>query len=140
MPTCLFVCTDNAIASRLAEGLFNAGPPRGWRATSAGLVAAPSVDPHATTWLQGQGLPVPDHEPRAVEKDLVSFMRIVVTIALPPEAVLPDWLTPKVDRRVDLEDPRGLSDEEGKEWLTLLGEKMEEVLALCRERTPRPFG
>lgn len=140
MPTCLFVCPDNALASRLAEGMFNSSAPRGWRSTSAGLTAAAAADPRAAAMLGGMGLDAPDHEPRAVEKDLVSFMRVVVAVAIPPETPLPDWLVPKVDRRIEVEDPRGLSDEEAKEWLTLLVSRMNDVLALCRERTPRPFG
>jgi protein-tyrosine-phosphatase len=140
MPTCLFVCPDNALTSRLAEGAFNAGAPRGWRSTSAGLVAASAVSPRAASWLGAQGLPVPEHEPRSVERDLVSFMRVVVAIAIPPETDLPDWLAPKIDLRMEVLDPKELSDPEAGEWFTLLGEEMEKVVQLCRERTPRPFG
>ena len=140
VPTCLFLCSDHALTSRLAESLFNAQAPRGWRATSAGLVAASEPDPRAERTLAALGYRAPEAVTRAVEKDLVSFMRVVIALALPTDAALPDWLTPKIDLRVEIEDPRPLPEAQLQEWMTQLNQKMDAVLTLCRERTPRPFG
>lgn len=140
MPTCLFFCSDHALASRLAETLFNVQAPRGWRATSAGLAPAAEVDPRVATVLGTLGYPVPEAEMRSVAKDLVSFMRVVVAVAVPADAPLPDWLVPKVDRRVEIEDPRSLAEAQVQDWMNRLNEAMSPILGLCRERTPRPFG
>ncbi|MDE1820702.1 MAG: hypothetical protein KGJ23_14675 [Euryarchaeota archaeon] len=140
MPTCLFFCPDHALSSRLAEALFNAQSPRGWRATSAGIAPAATADPRAEAVLGTLGYRVPDGGTRAVEKDLVSFMRVVVAVGVPADTALPDWLVPKVDRRLEIDDPRALTAEQLQDWMARLNEKLEDVLALCRERTPRPFG
>lgn len=140
MPTCLFVCADNALASRLAEGLFNAQAPKGWRATSAGLAPASEPDPRAEATLNQLGYPVPKDAPRLVEKDLVSFMRVVVGLCLSPDAPVPEFLVPKLDLRIELPDPKGVAADAMTTWLVSLNEKLLPVLALCRERTPRPFG
>src|SRR5215469_3422971 len=39
--TVLFVCVENAARSLMAEAFFNADPPEGWRAISAGTEPAP---------------------------------------------------------------------------------------------------
>lgn len=140
MPTCLFVCADNALASRLAEGLFNAQAPRGWRATSAGVAPASAVDPRTETTLSALGYPVPPDAPRAAEKDLLSFMRVVVTVGIAADAPLPELWAAKVDLKLDVPDPRPLPADQMVDWLTKLNDKLPPVMALCRERTPRPFG
>lgn len=140
MPTCLFFCEDHGLASRLAESLFNVQAPRGWRSTSAGLTPSSEADPRAEAVLTKLGYPAPKDPPRPLEKDLVSFMRVVVAVAVPATKVLPDWLAPKVDRRIDVPDPRTLQESELQGWMEQVQAQLEDVLALCRERTPRPFG
>ena len=39
----LFVCVENTFRSVLSEALFNAAPPPGWRAESAGVQAATAM-------------------------------------------------------------------------------------------------
>jgi protein-tyrosine-phosphatase len=140
MPTCLFVCADHALASRLAEGLFNAQAPKGWRGTSAGVDAAAEADPRADATLSQLGYPVPKDPPRAAEKDLLSFMRVVVGICLPTDRPIPEALSAKLDLRIDLPDPKGVEPDKMTDWMVSLNEKLTPVLNLCRERTPRPFG
>ncbi len=140
MPTCLFFCRDHALASRLAEAMFNAQAPRGWRSTSAGLQPAAAPDPRVAPTLTALGFRPPEETTRGVEKDLVSFMRVVIAVSVPADAVLPDWLAPKVDLKIDLEDPAPLSEGDLSGWVERLNLKLEPVAALCRDRTPRPFG
>jgi hypothetical protein len=43
----VFVCPHGALKSRLAAALFNAGPPAGWQAASAGVVPQAAMSVHA---------------------------------------------------------------------------------------------
>ena len=45
MRVVLFVCVENTFRSVLSEALFNATAPPGWRAESAGVQAAASINP-----------------------------------------------------------------------------------------------
>lgn len=49
----LFVCPHGAGKSRLAAALFNAAPPAGWRATTAGVDPAEAVNPNAQRLASG---------------------------------------------------------------------------------------
>lgn len=49
----VFVCLHGAGKSRVAAALFNAAPPPGWRATSAGLRPQEAPSEHAHTMLTG---------------------------------------------------------------------------------------
>ena len=140
MPTCLFVCADNALASRLAEGLFNARPPQGWRATSAGLRPASAVDPRVGEVLGRLRSPVPTYEPRAAAVDLLSFMRVVVGVCLRDAEPLPEEFASRLDHRIELPDPKGLPDDRMPDWMGDLSKEMEAVIALCRERSPDFLG
>ena len=140
MPTCLFVCADNALASRLAEALFNARPPRGWRATSAGLRPAAAADPRAGEVLAKLRYPAPTFEPREAATDLLSYMRVIVGVCLPDGEPLPERFASRLDHRIELPDPEGLPDSRMSDWMADLTTKMQAVIALCHERTPDFLG
>jgi hypothetical protein len=52
-PTVLFVCPHGAGKSRIAAAWFNADPPAGWAATTAGVQPQSSVSLHAPRLLAG---------------------------------------------------------------------------------------
>ena len=51
--TLLFVCEHGALRSRIAAAYFNATPPSGWRARSAGREPKDSASPAADALLRG---------------------------------------------------------------------------------------
>lgn len=64
--TVLFVCEHGALRSRIAAAYFNAAPPPGWRATSAGREPQSQVSPHVARLLTDQDVPSDGSPPRAV--------------------------------------------------------------------------
>lgn len=140
MPTVLFLCADNALASPAAEALFNGFPPRGWRATSAGLEPASAYDPRLTAFLEPRAQKPSAETPRPVAADLVSFMRTIVVVSLRPGQVLPPYVAPKVDMDLKLPDPAGWGAPGTDEPFHALEVALRPAIELCRSRTPRMLG
>ena len=68
----LFVCVENSCRSLMAEAMFNASPPRGWRAVSAGTLPAPAPNPRTGRMLEEIGLALPDHPPQLLTNDMMT--------------------------------------------------------------------
>ncbi len=80
MPTVLFVCGENSFRSILAEVLFNAHPPTGWRAASAGVLAeGKEINPVVHVLLGEIGLQVSKQRPDPVTPAMVRDAARVVT-------------------------------------------------------------
>lgn len=79
MPVVLFVCVENTFRSVMAEALFNAVAPPGWRAESAGVQAAEGINPLAVDLLREIGLDVRRKVPRTVTPELIGRAQRVVT-------------------------------------------------------------
>lgn len=62
----------------MAEGLFNAAPPAGWRGSSAGTEPAARVRPEAITVMREIGIDISHHRPKHVKDALGSDVGIVV--------------------------------------------------------------
>jgi len=63
----LFACVENTFRSVMAEALFNANAPPGWRATSAGVDASgTSTNPLAVQLLNEIGVRVTKRTPEQV--------------------------------------------------------------------------
>ncbi|MGH2437265.1 MAG: hypothetical protein ACRDFA_09750 [bacterium] len=68
----------NSARSQIAEGLFNAAPPAGWRASSAGTEPAARVRPEAITVMREIGINISHHEPKHLREALGGDVSIVV--------------------------------------------------------------
>jgi arsenate reductase len=77
--TVLFVCVENTFRSVLSEALFNATPPPGWRAESAGVQAATEINPVVPELLREIGIALGAKTPRTVSPDLIARASRVVT-------------------------------------------------------------
>src|SRR3989442_14674909 len=67
VPDVLFVCVENSFRSVMAEALFNATAPPGWRAHSAGVdTAEKKVNPLAFSLMEEIGVVVTKTHPRQV--------------------------------------------------------------------------
>jgi protein-tyrosine-phosphatase len=75
----LFVCVENTFRSVLSEALFNARAPAGWRAESAGVQAATSINPVVVDLLQEIGIRLGPKTPRTVTPEMISRASRVVT-------------------------------------------------------------
>src|SRR5437016_3558104 len=79
MSTVLFVCVENTFRSVLSEALFNASPPSGWRAESAGVQAAAAINPVVVGLLQEIGIRLGPKTPRTVTPEMIARASRVVT-------------------------------------------------------------
>lgn len=86
--TVVFVCPHGAGKSRMAAAWFNVFAPRGWRATTAGLVPQATVSVHAPLLLDGT--PAADVLDVAPPRPLsaVPEADLVVAIDCPDESIV----------------------------------------------------
>jgi protein-tyrosine-phosphatase len=106
----LFLCVENACRSLIAESGFNADPPPGWKAVSAGT--RPGSRPHGRThsMLVEVGLALPDHGPQAVTPEMIDAASIHVTMGSLDDDACPARLKTMAVRDWGLPDPAGLDD------------------------------
>ncbi|OGS48582.1 MAG: hypothetical protein A3K68_05545 [Euryarchaeota archaeon RBG_16_68_13] len=96
----LFVCVENTFRSVMAEAMFNAEAPRGWRAESAGVQAAEAVNPKAAELVREVGIDLGEKVPRTVTPAMVAAADRVVTFGcldrcpIGAEAKGEDWSIP----------------------------------------------
>ncbi len=79
MAVVLFVCVENTFRSVLSEALFNASAPPGWRAESAGVNAAPAINPVVVDLLREIGIEMGPKTPRTVTPEMIARASRVVT-------------------------------------------------------------
>ncbi|MGA8542595.1 MAG: low molecular weight phosphatase family protein [Thermoplasmata archaeon] len=108
--TVLFLCVGNSGRSLMAEAIFNANPPRGWTATSAGTNPAPAANPRTGPMLREIGLELPSHSPQSVTPEMMDRARVRVTMGCLDDASCPARLKTLELRDWELPDPAGLDD------------------------------
>ncbi len=140
MPSVLFLCPDHAFSSRVAEALFNAKAPPGWRATSAAIGTARPVDRRLAPLLSALGLSLPPMDPRPWDPALLSLMRVVVSVVEPEGPGMPPLLVPRLAFRWRRPDPGALSGMALLTWVEELQGPVSSLADYCRERTPRVLG
>ncbi|MCI4331774.1 MAG: low molecular weight phosphatase family protein [Thermoplasmata archaeon] len=140
----LFVCVENAARSLMAESIFNADPPPGWSADSAGTRPALAPNPRAAPMLAEIGLKLPPHPPRELTATMIDSASIRVTMGCLDDASCParlksrelrDWALPDPGR-LDDEGFRGVRDEIRRR-VSLLHQ---EIVAMSRGEDPTEHG
>lgn len=109
--TVLFICVENACRSLMAEAMFNARPPPGWRAVSAGTAPAASPHPRTGPMLREIGLALPDHPPAPLTNEMMESARVVVTMGCLDSESCPARLRTVELTDWGLPDPASLDDE-----------------------------
>jgi arsenate reductase len=126
----LFICVHNACRSMMAEAMFNANPPEGWRAVSAGTRPAATPDVRTGPMLEEIGLVLPPHPPRALEFQEMEAAAIRITMGCLDDASCPARLKQLPLRDWGLLDPARLEDEG---FRTVRSELLRRVAELRRE-------
>jgi arsenate reductase (thioredoxin) len=108
--TVLFICVGNAGRSLIAEAVFNANPPPGWRAISAGTSPAPAPNPRTAPMLAEIGLEPPAHAPQPLTPEMMDSARLRVTMGCLDDASCPAHLKGLALRDWALPDPAKLDD------------------------------
>jgi len=107
----LFVCVGNSGRSLMAEALFNANPPEGWTAISAGTSPAASANPRTGTMLRELGLELPPHPPQLLTPEMMDGARVRVTMGCLNDTSCPARLKTLELRDWALPDPAHLDDD-----------------------------
>ncbi len=106
----LFICVENACRSLMAEAMFNADPPPGWTAVSAGTQPAAGPNPRTGPMLAEIGLALPAHPPQILTPEMMQGARERVTMGCLDDASCPAQLKGLDLRDWGLPDPAGLDD------------------------------
>ncbi|MEK6537435.1 MAG: low molecular weight phosphatase family protein [Actinomycetota bacterium] len=125
MKTILFVCTENAGRSQLAEAVFNSMAPASWQATSAGTRPATRVYPNTVEVLRETGMNIEKNGPRLLTPQLVAGANIVITMGCGDEGCP---ILPVDSQNWDLPDLKGKSIEDFRELRNLITVKCERLL------------
>jgi len=108
--TVLFICVGNSGRSLMAEAMFNANPPDGWAAVSAGTNPSPAANPRTGPMLREVGLDLPPHPPQLLTPDMMDRARVRVTMGCLDDASCPARLKTLELRDWALPDPATLDD------------------------------
>lgn len=103
----LFVCTENAGRSQIAEHLFNAAAGDHHRARSAGTRPRDAVYPDVVATLRRRGIDATGARPKALTTDILDWADRVVTMGCGDECPV----TGKPTEDWELPDVRGASAE-----------------------------
>ncbi len=94
----------------MAEAMFNARPPPGWVARSAGTAPVAGPNPRTGPMLAELGLRLPDHAPQLLTDTMLSDATAVVTMGCLDSASCPARLKSVEVRDWGLPDPAQLDD------------------------------
>jgi arsenate reductase (thioredoxin) len=126
----LFICVENAARSLMAEAMFNAHSPDGWRAISAGTRPATAPNPRTGPMLQELGLDLPAHPPQLLTSEMMDDARYRITMGCLDDASCPARLKTLELRDWGLPDPAKLDD---NGFRTVRDELLDRVEGLRRE-------
>lgn len=107
----LFICVENAARSLMAEAMFNAHPPTGWHAISAGTKPATAPNPRTGPMLEELGLVLPSHPPQLLTPEMMDAAKYRVTMGCLDDASCPARLKTLELRDWGLRDPGKLDDD-----------------------------
>jgi arsenate reductase (thioredoxin) len=107
----LFVCIENSCRSLMAEAMFNANPPEGWSAISAGTKPAATANPRTGPMLREAGLDLPSHSPQRLTPEMMDRARVRVTMGCLTDESCPARLKSLEVRDWELPDPAKLDDD-----------------------------
>ena len=110
-PTVLFICVENAGRSLMAEAIFNAEAPPGWRAESAGTGPAARANPRTGPMLAEIGLSAPEHPPRPLTAEMIDGAALRITMGCLDHQGCPARLRAAGSIDWGLPDPARLDDE-----------------------------
>jgi arsenate reductase len=122
----LFVCTENAGRSQIAEHLFNAAARDHHQARSAGTRPRDALYPDVVEALRRRGVDATGGYPKPLTPDLLDWADRVVTMGCGDECPVTgkpteDWELPDV-RGASAEDVEGIAEEIGRRMARLLRE------------------
>jgi arsenate reductase len=107
----LLLCVENACRSLMAEAMFNALPPPGWAAASAGTKPAQAPNPRTASMLAEIGLELPKHPPRLATAQMLSEAELRISMGCLDDRSCPAYLRELEVRDWAVPDPAPLADD-----------------------------
>ena len=101
----LFLCTGNSCRSILAEAIFNALAPAGWRAMSAGSKPTGQVHPRSLALLAREGIPTEGYSSKAWDNLPVTPDIVITVCASAAGETCPAYLGPVMRAHWGVDDP-----------------------------------
>lgn len=132
MKKVLFVCVGNAARSIMAEALFNAAAPEGWKAQSGGTKPASRISEDAVSVLREIGVEVEKEKPTPLDNGLAKSAEVGITMGCGVEDECSVLFT-KVKEDWGTEDPRGAPIEKYREIRDEIKGKVEELVKRIEE-------
>ena len=132
----LFVCVENAARSLMAEAIFNADPPAGWAAASAGTRPARGPNPRTGPMLAEKGWELPPHPPHALTPELLDRAERRVTMGCLDDASCPARLKERPLEDWALPDPARLDDDGFRGVRDEIAERVRRIAAELASRAP----
>jgi arsenate reductase len=120
----LFVCTENAGRSQIAEHLFNASASGFHEARSAGTRPAEAIHPEVVETLRRRGVDASGAPPKALTQDHLEWADRVVTMGCGDECPV----TGKPTEDWELPDPKGRGSAEVEEIAVKVAARLARLL------------
>jgi len=130
----LFVCVENAARSLMAESIFNAHPPLGWRAESAGTEPAHAPNPRTSRMLKEIGLELPPHPPRLLTREMAQRATLSITMGCLDNASCPAFLLKGMTEDWALPDPGELDDTGFRQVRERIGDRIRKLTSRLETR------
>jgi arsenate reductase len=132
MKKVLFVCIGNAARSIMAEALFNAAAPEGWKASSSGTKPASRISKDAVAALLEIEVEVEKESPTPLDEELAKSAEIGITMGCGVEDECPVLFTP-VKEDWEIDDPKGQSTEKYREIRDEIKRSVDELVKKIEE-------
>ena len=129
----LFVCTDNAGRSQIAQAFFEKYAPSDLRAESAGQAPAEAIWPNVVEAIREVGIDISDRTPKKIDLEMQLHADKAITLNCQgscPYVIggIEDW---------DVDDPAGLPLEEVRVIRDDIEQRVRELRRGARRRDPR---
>jgi len=127
----LFVCTQNAGRSQIAEAFFSRLAPEDLRAESAGQSPAAAVHPAVVEAMAEVGFDLSDHRPKKLTIEMQLHADWAITLACGGDCpyvptIVEDWDVPDPAGRT-LEEVRAIRDEIEARVKGLIAERLDDI-------------
>jgi arsenate reductase (thioredoxin) len=123
----LFVCVENAGRSQMAEGFFNQKyAPKGYRAISAGIRPASSINPLAVQAMNEVGIDISSQISKIITEDMIRSSARSVNMGCMERTECPMLF---INNIVDwsIEDPKGKPIEKVREIRNEIERRVKEI-------------
>jgi protein-tyrosine-phosphatase len=126
MKRVLFVCVENSARSQIAEAFFNKLSKTA-KATSAGTIPAPAVNPLAVQVMKEIGNDISKAKPKILTFEMIDAADKVITMGCGVGNVCPSAIVEAEDWKI--EDPKDKPIEKVRKIRDMIQKKVEKLLS-----------